>query len=69
MKSGLRVTTDNMARVMKSVNELVRQDVLVGIPAGPERTEGEPITNAELGYLFEYGSPATNMPARVTIIA
>lgn len=68
MASGLRTVTDNMARVMKSVNELVRQDVLVGIPAGPTREDGEPITNAELGYLNEYGSPATNLPARPALI-
>lgn len=65
---GLRTITDNVAQVMRTVNELVRKDVLVGIPAGPAREDGEPITNAELGYLHEYGSPATNLPARPALI-
>lgn len=66
--SGLRTVTDNMARVMQSINRLAGQQVLVGIPAGPPREDGEPITNAELGYIHEYGSPATNVPARPSLI-
>lgn len=68
MASGLRTITDNMAQVMRSVNTLVSKDVLVGIPAGPERPEGEPITNAELGYVHEFGSPVNNVPARPFLI-
>lgn len=68
MKSGLRTVTDNMAQVMRSVNALVNRDVMVGIPAGPPREDGEPITNAELGYVHEFGSPVNNVPARPSLI-
>lgn len=68
MASGLRTVTDNMASVMKSINSLVSKDVLVGIPAGPVREDGEPITNAELGYVHEFGSPISNVPARPFLI-
>lgn len=68
MASGLRVITDNVASVIRSVNMLVNKDVLVGIPAGPDRTEGQPITNAEIGYVQEFGSPANNVPERPFLI-
>lgn len=69
MASGLRTVTDNMAAVMKSINELTSQDVMVGIPAGAaERKDEDPATNAELGYVHEFGSPATNVPARPFLI-
>lgn len=68
MASGLRTVTDNIAAVMRSINSLVKQDVMVGIPAGPVREDGEPITNAALGYVHEFGSPITNVPARPFLI-
>lgn len=50
--------------------ELIRaleKRVLIGIPAESmhpgEKGEG-PISNAVLGYLFEYGQPEKNLPAR-----
>lgn len=40
------------------------KEVLIGIPMSTaERPEGE-ITNAELGYIHEYGAPEANIPAR-----
>lgn len=63
------VTVDHMRQVIQSINELVRHDLLVGIPG--ETTErrpddGEPpaMNNATLGYIHEFGSPAANIPAR-----
>lgn len=67
MASGLRTVTDSMASVMKSINALVNKDVMVGIPAGPARDD-EPITNAQLGYVHEFGSPVNNIPARPFLI-
>ncbi|MDH0638199.1 hypothetical protein N5D52_14725 [Pseudomonas sp. GD03860] len=64
----MTVTKDNVGKVLASIQRLVGQEVLVGIPATTtERSEGEPgqpINNAQLGYIHEYGSPKANIPAR-----
>ncbi|MHA6574555.1 hypothetical protein [Pseudomonas yamanorum] len=63
----VRITTDNVAKVLASIQDLASKQVLAGIPASKaERKEGdeEPINNAQLGYLHNYGSPAQNIPAR-----
>lgn len=56
-----KLVTDDGAP--KSFLLLMRKDVLVGVPAGEPRTEGG-ITNAELGYLLDTGSPTQNIPPR-----
>lgn len=57
---------DNMAAIMRALHSLTGRDVLVGIPS--ERSErldkGEPIDNATLGYIHEFGAPRANIPAR-----
>lgn len=55
--------------VMKAINELSKTSVYVGIPGlgvpgQSARTDSSGITNAELGYIHETGSPAQNIPAR-----
>lgn len=63
----MKITTDNVAKVLASIQELAGKQVMVGIPASKaEREEGdtEPINNAQLGYIHEYGAPASNIPAR-----
>ncbi|MCJ2023540.1 hypothetical protein, partial [Methylobacterium sp. J-067] len=45
----------------------VEKRVLIGIPAEsmhPGEKGEKPINNAALGYLFEYGQPEKNLPAR-----
>lgn len=64
----LKVTKDITADVLHAIERLVGQEVLVGIPAteaerNDDRSSGEP-NNAQLGYIHNYGSPATNIPAR-----
>ena len=49
----------------------VEKRVLIGIPAEsmhPGEKGEEPINNAVLGYLFEYGAPERNLPARPHLI-
>lgn len=66
------VKADHVTRVVSSLNRLVRKQVLVGIPENTtNREEGEdggPVTNAALGYIHEFGSPADNIPARPFLI-
>lgn len=63
----MKITKDDVSKVLASIQELANKQVLVGIPASKaERQEGdeEPINNAQLGYIHEYGSPKANIPAR-----
>lgn len=56
----VKVRVDKAREVFAAIRKLTKTEVLVGIPGdGKERDpgEGEPITNAELGYIHEFGSP------------
>lgn len=65
MKSGMVVRKNEMRDISKAMRTLTKSSVLVGIPADGARSgEGEPITNAQLGYIHENGSPDNNVPAR-----
>lgn len=67
----LKVTKDTVGRVLASIQRLVGQEVLVGIPASQaERSDEDPkpMNNAQLGYVHENGSPAQNIPARPFLI-
>ncbi|MBD2816342.1 hypothetical protein ID850_16710 [Xenorhabdus sp. Flor] len=56
MMSGLKITKDNAAAVLSALNRLTKMDVLVGIPASnANRSEGEKLNNAEIGYLQSTG--------------
>lgn len=66
MKSGMKVVTDKAFDIGAAMKLLTKQSVLVGIPADKERNadDDSPVTNAELGYIHENGSPDNNLPAR-----
>jgi len=68
MDSGASMTSDKMSKVLKAIADLVKQDVLVGIPdSAPDRKDG-PISNAAIGYIQEKGSPINNIPARPFLV-
>jgi hypothetical protein len=59
----------NTAQFRKALEGLLKREVLVGIPASnaardPEPGEKTTATNALIGYVMEYGSPAKNIPPR-----
>jgi hypothetical protein len=64
------VTKDSVTGVVRSITELVRKQVLIGIPEKTTDREREdvPINNATLGYIHENGSPAANIPARPWLV-
>ena len=65
MPAKLTVTQDNIAKIQKALRDLSRTTVCVGIPESKtKRRDPDKITNATLGYIHEYGSPANNIPAR-----
>jgi hypothetical protein len=64
----VKITRDNLQNVLRSINALTKKDVLVGIPdSAPERRD-EPISNAQIGYILDRGSPAKNIPARPWLV-
>jgi len=74
MMPGVRTVVDNSRRLEAALKALTSQEVLVGVPAEkaerqavPEDGEFGPITNAQLLFIHEKGSPARNIPARPTI--
>lgn len=65
----VKVIKDNVAATLKSIHLLVQQDVMVGIPlSSAERPDDAPITNAEIGYIQEFGAPGANIPARPHLV-
>ena len=64
MAASIIKTIDNVAGLLANVAELTTSDVLIGIPAEKGGRKQGPITNVQLGYIHEFGSPAHNIPAR-----
>ncbi|MGU2444432.1 bacteriophage protein [Burkholderia aenigmatica] len=66
----VKTTRDNLDAVLKSIAALTQKQVLVGVPdsTAGRKDEGEPISNAEIGYIMETGSPANNVPARPHLV-
>lgn len=64
-KPSLVVTEDFTENFNQIVKQFKRDAVLVGIPeADTERKEDEPITNAAILAINEFGSPLNNIPPR-----
>ena len=63
----VRETDKQLQAVQKSIKELKKIDVLVGIPQEEAGREQNDITNAELLYIHTNGSPANNIPPRPVV--
>lgn len=62
------VTKDEVNAVVGAINKLVSKEILVGIPEAQASRDDEPVTNAALGYIHEFGAPGANIPARPWLI-
>lgn len=62
------VTKDKLGDVLKSIQSLVKEQTLVGIPAKNAARDDGPMNNAAIAYVQEFGSPANNIPARPFLI-
>lgn len=65
--SDVTSTGNGLLDIMQAISKLSQVDVLVGVPHGENRTEAE-MTNAQIGYLLETGSPAMNLPPRPHLV-
>jgi hypothetical protein len=68
MSSNVTSTGNGLLDILQAVGELSKMDVLVGIPHGEARTDSDGLTNAQIGYLQENGSPAMNIPDRAFLV-
>lgn len=61
---------DRLKQVLQSINGLVDQQVLVGVPdsTAGRKDDGAPLSNAEIGYIQENGAPEINLPARPHLV-
>lgn len=66
--SGVKFSGQGLEAILEAVDKLSKTDVLVGIPHGEDRLEDDQLSNAQIGYLLETGSPAMNLPARPFLI-
>lgn len=66
--SGVTSGGNGLLDILQAVSELSQVEVLVGVPHGEERADGDSITNAQIGYLLETGSPAMNLPPRPHLV-
>ena len=69
LKSGVTISKDETASLLKAIKALTSKQVLVGVPdstAEREPVEGESpgLSNAAIGYIQEKGAPEANIPAR-----
>jgi hypothetical protein len=62
------VVTDHVDEVLKSIRQLTRAKVYVGIPAANNPRKDGVTLNALLGYVHEHGSPERNIPARPFLV-
>lgn len=64
------IKIDRLDEVLKSISGLVQKEVLVGVPdsTAGRKDEDEPLSNAEIGYILEHGSPANNIPERPHLV-
>lgn len=56
-------TGEGLAGILAALQILGKTDVMVGIPHGESRADAG-LTNAEIGYTQENGSPLQNIPER-----
>jgi len=64
----LKVRKDIVKEVLAAAKKMAESRVLIGIPQASEARKGQPISNAALGYIHEFGAPEANIPARPFLI-
>ena len=70
IKTGVTSPVDNIKGLFKALSNLPRTDVLVGVPESKaerkpdEDDTSEPINNAALAYIHNFGAPEASIPAR-----
>lgn len=64
----VKITKDRVPDILRAIKDLTSKEVLVGIPDTDAGRDEGAISNAEIGYLMETGSPAQNIPERPHLV-
>jgi hypothetical protein len=59
----VRVTKDNVRSLLSNIEQMSKKRVYIGISGEVAARPGEPISNSQIGYIHEFGSPINNIPA------
>ncbi len=62
------VKTNLISELNKKMESLINKNVYVGIPESKGKRKESKVTNAQLGYIHEKGSPANNIPPRPFLV-
>lgn len=68
VKGSLITKVDLVDDVLKSLQELDKSQVMVGIPSETAGRDDGPINSAAIGYILETGAPERNLPARPFLV-
>lgn len=65
----VKITKDSVYALMSNIRAMASKQVLVGVPEDKgARKSGDGISNAQIAYISENGSPLNNIPARPSIV-
>ena len=67
--SNVTASGDGMLAILDAVAALSKVEVLVGVPHGEARSDADGLSNAQIGYLLETGSPAMNLEPRPHLVS
>jgi hypothetical protein len=59
----VKITKDNVRSLIANIEQMSNKRVFIGIPGEASARPGQPISNAQIGYINEFGSPINNIPA------
>lgn len=69
MAKNVQVTINKVPELVKALKTLTENRVMVGVPStNTDRKENEPINNAQIMAIHEYGAPEANIPARPVVL-
>lgn len=60
----VKMVTNNLPALAAGLKALNENQVLVGVPAQKSPRKGDPINNAALAWIHNFGFPTLNIPAR-----
>jgi hypothetical protein len=64
----VEIILDTVNARVKAIQQITKTQVFIGIPESKTSRKSNDVTNAQLGYIHEFGSPARNIPARPWLI-
>lgn len=64
----VQATGEGLLDILDAVAALSKVEVLVGVPHGESRSDADGMSNAQIGYLLETGSPAMNLEPRPHLV-